>query len=380
VSLADNDLVHDASRAPGAPAATSRAAAVAKLVAAVQTHPGHIVVIGKDAKAAAGLFDEAEAHLATYRGVRMRGRALDGSAAVAALCADREQNGSSGAWQRSAMQALIGEARAAALPVVVVVAEADAAGAGQLERFREAVECVSDATDVVRMVLLGGPRLMGTVRRSAARSPAPRVAAVIHVPEAVAPGRRALGRALTGLAGRYVSAAALGGVVVLAAWMLGAKVLPLGDHAAGRPAAPLVTKPEGPAAPAVIARHAITTPAPPPRPSETHEAALPAAPSATSHPMPGPAASPPPTRTAGVSPRSVHGPALQVGAFLSAASAEALRQRLGGRFADAHVSTVERSGSTYHRVRVGRFASEADLRATETALRKAGYAPIRAQE
>lgn len=96
--------------------------------------------------------------------------------------------------------------------------------------------------------------------------------------------------------------------------------------------------------------------------------------------MPGPAASPPPTRTAGVSPRSVHGPALQVGAFLSAASAEALRQRLGGRFADAYVSTVERSGSTYHRVRVGRFASEADLRATETALRKAGYAPIRAQE
>jgi cell division septation protein DedD len=370
VSLADHDLVHDANQAPGAPAATSRAAAVAKLVAAVQTHPGHVVVVGKDAKAAAGLFDEAEAHLATYRGVRVRGRALDGNAAVAALCADKEHNGSPEASQRSAMQALIGEARAAALPVVVVVAEADAAGAGELERFREVVECVSDATDVVRMVLLGGPRLIHTVRRSEARSPATRVAAVVHVPDATgAPGRRGLGRWPTGVAGRYARAAALGGVVMLAAWTLGPKLLPPRDDGTGPPVTPPVAEPGGPLELVPLLA-----------PSEAHEAAPATAPSTPSLPAPKRAASPPPARTASTSPRPERGPALQVGAFLSAASAEALRQRLGGQFADAYVSTVERSGSTYHRVRLGRFASEADLRAAETALRKAGYAPIRAQE
>jgi cell division septation protein DedD len=363
VSLAEDDLVHDAGRAPGVPAATSRAAAVAKVVAAVQTHPGHVVVIGKNAEVAAGLFDEAEAHLATYRGIRVRGPALDGNAAVAALCADKEHNGSPGAWQRSAMQALIDEARAAALPVVVVVAEADAAGARQLERFREVVECVSDASDVVRMVLLGGPRLMATVRRSEARSPATRAAAVVHVPDATgAPARR-------GLAGRYARAAALGGVVMLAALTLGPKLFPPRDHATGPPVTPPVAEPEAPLELAPLQA-----------PPEAHEAAPATAPSTPSLPVPERAASPPPTRAASVSRPPARGPALQVGAFLSAASAEALRQRLGGQFGDAYVSTFERSGSTYHRVRLGGFASEADLRVAETALRKAGYAPIRAQE
>lgn len=364
MSLADHDLVHDADRAPGVTAATSRAAAVAKLVAAVQTHPGDVLVIGKDAKAAAGLFDEAETHLATYRGVRMRGGALDGNAALAALCADKERNGSPEAWQRSAMQALIDEARAAALPVVVVVAEADAAGADRLERFRAVVECVTDATQVVRMVLLGGPRLMRTVRRKEARSRATRVAAVVHVPDAtVTPARRALGRSPSGVAGR---AAALGGLVVLAFWMLGPKVRPTRDPVTGPPATPLVTPPQG-----------MSDPAPSPARPQASRAA---APSATSLPVPKLAASPPPTLTASRSPRRAHGPALQVGAFLSAASAEGLRQRLGKQFGEAYVSSFERSGSTYHRVRLGGFGSEADLRAAETALRKAGYAPIRAQE
>lgn len=367
MSLAEDDLVHDADRAPGAPPATSRAAAVAKVVAAVQTHPGHVLVIGKNAKAAAGLFDEAEAHLATYRGVRVRGSALDGNAAVAALCADKEQNGSPGAWQRSAMQALIDEARASALPVVVVVAEADKAGAGELERFREVVECVSDATDVVRMVLLGGPRLLRTVRRSEAWSPATRVATVVHVPDATG---RGLGPWPGGVAGRYARAAALGGVVVLAALTLGPKLFPPRDDGLGPPVTPPVAEAEGPLQLAPL----VALP-------EAHEAAPATAPSTPSLPVPKRAASPPPTRTASVSrPSPARGPALQIGAFLSAASAEALRQRLGGRFGDAYVSTFERSGSTYHRVRLGGFASEADLRVAETALRKAGYAPIRAQE
>jgi len=335
VSLADADIVHDVERAPGASAGASRAAAVGKLVAAVQTRPGHVIVIAEDAKAAAGLFTEAEARLATHRTVSVRGRALDGSAAVAALCADKEQSGS----PRAAMQALIEEARAAALPVVVVVAEADAAGADRLERFRQAVECVSDAAEVVRMVLLGGPRLLDTIRRPEARLLATRVAAVVRVPvETVTPEKEAAGGLRAGLAGLYTHAVALIGVVVLAAWMLAPKILRPRDHVAGAPA----------------------------------PAALAAAPNATRPPVPAPAAAAPP--------RPAHGPALQVGAFLSAASAEALRQQLAPRFGDAYVSNVDRDGATYHRVRFGGFTSEADLRAAETALREAGYAPLRARD
>ena len=339
MSLADADIVYDLDRAPGASAGASRAAAVGKLVAAVQTRPGHVIVIAQDAKAAAGLFSEAEARLATHRAVRVRGRALDGSAAVAALCADKEESGG--------LQALIEEARAAALPVVVVVAEADAAGADRLERLRQAVECVSDAAEVVRMVLLGGPRLLDTIRRPEARLLATRVAAVVRVPlETVTPERRAAGGLRAGLAGLYTHAVALVGVVVFAASMLAPKILRPRDHVAGAPA------------PAVVA----------------------AAPSATRPPVPAPAANPPPAPAAAAPPRPAHGPALQVGAFLSAASAEALRQQLAPRFGKAYVSDIDRDGATYHRVRFGGFASEADLHAAETALREAGYAPVRARD
>ena len=339
MSLADADIVHDLDRAPGASAGASRAAAVAELVAAVQTRPGHVIVIAQDAKAAAGLFSEAEAQLATHRAVRVRGRELDGSAAVAALCADKEESGG--------LQALIEEARAAALPVVVVVAEADAAGADRLERLRQAVECVSDAAEVVRMVLLGSPRLLDTIRRPEARLLAMRVAAVVRVPvETVTPERRAAGGLRAGLAGLYTHAVALVGVVVFATSMLAPKILRPRDHVAGA------------SAPAVVA----------------------AAPSATRPPVPAPAANPPPAPAAAAPPRLAHGPALQVGAFLSAASAEALRRQLAPRFGEAYVSNIDRDGATYHRVRFGGFASEADLHAAETALREAGYAPVRARD
>ncbi len=339
MSLADADIVHDLDRAPGASAGASRAAAVAELVAAVQTRPGHVIVIAQDAKAAAGLFSEAEAQLATHRAVRVRGRELDGSAAVAALCADKEESGG--------LQALIEEARAAALPVVVVVAEADAAGADRLERLRQAVECVSDAAEVVRMVLLGSPRLLDTIRRPEARLLATRVAAVVRVPvETVTPERRAAGGLRAGLAGLYTHAVALVGVVVFATSMLAPKILRPRDHVAGA------------SAPAVVA----------------------AAPSATRPPVPAPAANPPPAPAAAAPPRPAHGPALQVGAFLSAASAEALRRQLAPRFGEAYVSNIDRDGATYHRVRFGGFASEADLHAAETALREAGYAPVRARD
>jgi hypothetical protein len=341
VSLADHDSVHAADPASDATPAASRAAAVAKLVAAVQKTPGDVIVIGKDAQAAAGLFDEAEAYLATYRGIRVRGRALDGDAAVAALCADKEPSVGPGAGQRAAMQALVDEARAVALPVVVVVAEADKVGADRLERFRQAVECVTGAAEVVRIVFLGGPRLMKIVRRHEARSLGTRVAAVVRVPGAtVAPQRKALGRLPAGRAGRWAGAVALGGGVVLAAWMLAPRIVPPRTHVAGPPPTSPVPEPPATRPPAPAA---VTSP---PRPA----------------------------------PRPARGPVLQVGAFLSAASAETLSQRLAPQFDDVYVSTIDRSGSTYHRVRLGGFASEADLRAAETALRKAGYAPVRARD
>lgn len=114
MSPADTEIARDVDRAPGVNGPTPRAAAVAQLAAAVQARPGHVVVIGTDARAASELFAEAEPHLVSLRSVRVRGRALEGQAAVAALCADKEQKGYG--WEFDAMRALVAEARAAALP------------------------------------------------------------------------------------------------------------------------------------------------------------------------------------------------------------------------------------------------------------------------
>jgi cell division protein FtsN len=72
--------------------------------------------------------------------------------------------------------------------------------------------------------------------------------------------------------------------------------------------------------------------------------------------------------------------ALQVGAFVNPATADALRARLAPRFPGVTVSPARRDGTTYHRVRVGGFASAQELEAGARALRAAGFTPVRVRE
>jgi hypothetical protein len=187
---------------------SARRDATAKLAAAIGTRPGHIVVTGPDDVTEA-LLTDAVAATPIHRTIRVQGRSLDPDAVVTSLCADKIGAGQPWIRQREAMRALVEEAREAGQPIVVAVAGADWADVPRLERLRQMTECVPEATDVVRMVLLGGPRLVTMLRRAEARKLATRVVAVVQAPTppprfgrraiALLPGPRALAAGLAGL-------------------------------------------------------------------------------------------------------------------------------------------------------------------------------------
>lgn len=336
-------IVLSHSGAPSAPERGERA----KLVAALRDRPGHVVVVGETAGDAAALFDEVAPEVIAHRTVRVDGRALDPAAAVATLWTDGGGTGRAWVRQRAGLAALVDGARAAGRPIVVAVADADAADAVRLERVRQALECSPEATEVVRIVLLGGPGLVETLRRREARSFATRVVAVVRTTSAGEP-TPAQHRHRTRRAARYAEAAGLAAVGMLVAWMVG-------TPAAHRPPAPLPP-------PAIPAAPATPRDVPPP-PAVAERVDL--------VPAPDPAMESPPEPAARTNDR-----ALQVGAFVRPENAEALRRRLAERFDDVYVSAVERAGTTYHRVRVGGFASDDDRALAAAALRASGYAPI----
>ena len=75
------------------------------------------------------------------------------------------------------------------------------------------------------------------------------------------------------------------------------------------------------------------------------------------------------------------GAALQVGAFVRADGAEAIRQKLASQFPSVYVSPAKRGdGTTFHRVRIGGFRSTHDLDLAAAVLRTEGYAPMRVRE
>ena len=76
----------------------------------------------------------------------------------------------------------------------------------------------------------------------------------------------------------------------------------------------------------------------------------------------------------------MRGIALQVGAFRQPEHAEAVRARLASQFPDVHVSPFVHDGTTLYGVRVGRFASEADLALAAAAMRAAGFTPLRVRD
>lgn len=84
------------------------------------------------------------------------------------------------------------------------------------------------------------------------------------------------------------------------------------------------------------------------------------------------AAVPPPSANSGY--------LLQVGAFPSAADADALKAKLALQGFVANVQTVSVGGQTFHRVRLGPFRSASDLEATKQRLASAGIKAIALKE
>jgi len=69
--------------------------------------------------------------------------------------------------------------------------------------------------------------------------------------------------------------------------------------------------------------------------------------------------------------------ALQVASFGVQANAEALQKELATTYRSVVVDPIARGGKTFHRVRIENLASLEELHTAETALRAAGYTPVR---
>jgi cell division septation protein DedD len=366
---------------PGGRPRTTLDLAAAKLRTALLERSGYVVVTADSADAAEALFAAVEPRLKTFRTVRASGRTLDPEAIVRALWRDGEPPFPA----RLAMRTLLDEARAAAEPIVVAITDADVADAGQLERVRLTLEGAPDASEIIHVALLGGPELIDVLRRPEARPIALRIGATVQVPQiaaelvplSLAPTARTLTR-------RRLAIVAVVTVAVGLAWLatLSPERLP--------PPTPPATAPEpapdlaAPAVPAAEQGAASRTPEPAPAlPAPTVAAETLEPPTnVPAAPVPPPAAIEPrptveePAPVATVHPSSqVSDLALQVGAFVRAESAAALRTKLAARFPDVTVSPITRGGVTYHRVRVGGFTSTRARDAALQQLRAAGYAP-----
>jgi cell division septation protein DedD len=346
--------------------------AVAKLRTALQERSGYIVVTAESAAAAEALFATVEPRLATFRTVRTGGAGLDPEVVVRALWRDGEAPFPA----RLAMRTLLDEARVAAKPIVVAITGADAVDPTKLERVRLTLEGTPDAGEIVRIALLGGPGLIDLLRQPGARAVAMRIGASVAVPTTpselptavIVPTKRTLrARRLPPTAiGLTVAAVAL----AVFAWSR--------RHAAVPPPAPPVPAPVAANPPAVVrevepAANATTPPEPQAAPVTKEPEPPPADPEPAPAPLPEPA---PPTPEA-APPR---GPALQVGAFVRAEGAEALRKKLAQQFPAVWVSPAKQDGTTFHRVRVGGFRSTHDLDLAAAVLRTNGYKPLRVRE
>lgn len=382
------DVVAEADRAERP--RTTEDLAAAKLLTALASRSGYVVVTGDGAEVAAALFTRIEPRLTAYRTVRVSGRALRAERVVRTLCVDAEP----GVSPRAAVRTLIDQARAAEQPIVVAITDADAADASELEQLRLTLEGSPDASEIIRIALLGGPGLVAVLRRPEARAVAMRVAASVHVPSLVAKapmaGETGRPRRLSRALGAIAAGAAVAAVVVVVTEMWPGRGSSPTERAASAPSAePATREAQAPAeaAPPAVAEAerasdaANTTPPPEPvaavpPPVEPIAAAAPPAPPAA---QPVPAPEPdgvPAARILPPPPPLV----IQVGAFVSAATADALRAELAAKYPEVFVTRSDRGAVTYHRVRIAGFTTTAQLDAAMAALRAAGYPVIRVRD
>jgi hypothetical protein len=152
-------------------------------------------VTARDVEKAENLVETALVVADPYRVVRISAT-TDGLAALAGdVLSFAADGGPSVSRARdkvwSPLGGLIEEARAAARPVVVVVADADLASAKRLESLRIQLDAAPGAIEVVRMVLIGCPVLSRILDLPSARGLKSRVGMHVRLPE---PGTRRRGR------------------------------------------------------------------------------------------------------------------------------------------------------------------------------------------
>ena len=178
-------MPHDdpSSEAGRTPAASARPDVLAaRLFSSLQSRAGHAVVIGDDPAAAEELFERVDAQLVCQRRARLSGEGLDLDAMVQALGTDLR--GPYCPQEPDAILSLVAtEARAAGLPILVVITRAEEAGAATLGQLATLVDAVPDARAAVRFVLLGGPRLEAIMAQPEAQGLAARVLTSVRAPK-----------------------------------------------------------------------------------------------------------------------------------------------------------------------------------------------------
>lgn len=160
---------------------------VARVSRALRLGSGHVVVTASDVERAESLVETAIAAVDPYR-VLWVSATTDGIVALAGdVLAFAAESGPTVPRVRdkavSPIGRLIEEARAAAKPVVVVVADADLASVKRLESLRIQLDAAPGAIDVVRMVLIGCPVLSRILELPAARGLTSRVGMKVQLSE-----------------------------------------------------------------------------------------------------------------------------------------------------------------------------------------------------
>jgi cell division protein FtsN len=383
--------------------------AAARLLAALTTGTGHVLVSGAHAADVDTVLAKVDAQLTCHRRLRLSGVGLDPEAVVSTLGADLA-SADPPPSAVAILTTLAAQARASEAPIVIVIGQAEEAGVVALEQLCALLDQVPDARDTVRLVALGGPTLGRMLTHPAARQLSVRFSTIIQAPpceravlETSAPPVRE--RRMRRWAAAAGIALALGTVGMLAGSVRHWNVSDVGPVAtpvvAPEPATHAPSPPPAVAPPSEVA----SVPMPPPTPrqiagpapvvaSPAPVAASPApvaavappaptprpAPATTREPTPPPPA--PPTRVVSSpaapapAPAAPSGPVLQLGAFRSPENAESLREQVARLYPDAHVSNAMVKGVEYHRVRVGAHNAR-DLEARAAALRAAGFATVR---
>ena len=147
-----------------------------RLQSALHAGTGHVVVTAPEREKAAALVDAALERSSALLVLRVRAVSADPLAVIDEGVTDKRSASS----RRETLRELLEKARAVDANVFAVVEDADSATAEQLERVRMAVECVPDAIERLRVVLVGTPQLDVTLQEPGASALASRVSAHVR--------------------------------------------------------------------------------------------------------------------------------------------------------------------------------------------------------